>query len=293
VSRSDESTVGRVGNALGQGLNQAFDGAISAGATSYIGRVLGAGLSSELVNQRGGRGDLAFLNAVADATVATIKPSYSDSVIFAQGPDESAAETERLGRYILPADVPASNPVAEPLMSPANPDVVGVPNQPSAQTEEPSRNVLPTRPVPLETSSVLVNDAQNASLPVAGVGNLPGSALDVETLYEGRLTYALKRDESGSLMATYNASDKNFATIVLGNDHALVRDADGLLKLVSADDAKTQGLKVIATAGQTLVIGTGADSTMVLAAGSSPSMISAVSMPIVNSPEVAFEFSPP
>jgi A nuclease family of the HNH/ENDO VII superfamily with conserved AHH len=271
------STGGRV--LIGGGLNQAFDGAISAGATSYIGRVLGAGLSSELVNQRGGRGDLAFLNAVVDATEATIKPSNSDSVIFAQGPDESAAETERLGRQSLAVDaainVPAPNPVAEPLMSPANPDVVGVPNQPSAQTEEPSRNVPPTLPVSPETSPVRVNDAQNASLPVAGVGNLPGSALDVETFYEGRLTYALKRDESGSLMATYNASDKNYATLTLSDGHALVRGPDGLLKLVSADDAKTQGLKVIATAGQTLVIGTGANSTMVLAAGSSPSMISA------------------
>ena len=82
---------GSVSDALANHLN------LDPRASQYLGQVLGAGVSAQIITARGGNGDSAFLNSVVDSTVQLAVPDRSSASPRAQTasnvPDVLAAQT--------------------------------------------------------------------------------------------------------------------------------------------------------------------------------------------------------
>jgi Bacterial toxin 30 len=99
-----------VGGVVGQAVNEAAQGSISAPVAQFIGAVAGAGISSAIVNERGGDGERAFLDSVVNSAVTVVanvpvssttqslELNQNDSKDWSQVPDQTDAETARLTR---------------------------------------------------------------------------------------------------------------------------------------------------------------------------------------------------
>jgi hypothetical protein len=98
------------GGVVGQAVNEAAQGSISAPVAQFIGAVAGAGISSAIVNERGGDGERAFLDSVVNSAVTVVanipvRPTtqsldlnQNDSKDWSQVPDQTDAEMARLTR---------------------------------------------------------------------------------------------------------------------------------------------------------------------------------------------------
>ena len=104
---------GTVSEALASNLN------LDPRAAQYLGRVLGAGVSAQIITARGGNGDLAFLNAVVSSTVDLAAPRPTGTAPRAPATPNAADVPGASATPAAPAN--ATNPSADDFVAAAPP----------------------------------------------------------------------------------------------------------------------------------------------------------------------------
>jgi hypothetical protein len=111
------------------------------------------------------------------------------------------------------------------------------------------------------------------AFPLQGPGSQSGTPLSRATSINGRLVESEQYDASGQLVARYNPPEAGRATLSLGDGYALVRDAEGAVRIASTSEAQAGGAEVIAGPGQRVV--SGGERMFVLPANASPRLVAA------------------
>ena len=111
---------GTVSEALASNLN------LDPRAAQYLGRVLGAGVSAQIITARGGNGDLAFLNAVVSSTVDLAAPRPTGTAPRAPATPNAADVPGASATPATPAN--ATNPSADDFVAALPPSAADNPS---------------------------------------------------------------------------------------------------------------------------------------------------------------------